>query len=383
MARAEYAGLAGFFKGLGTGAEKIYEQKLEQEKRKIEEESEYRKAVSDLFRKQAEEGLLEREVEVPAAPRPELPLTLAQRLETGVPPRLGAPPPPTIERRPLTAEEQVDIMRSIYKGQKLPKGIKIKEKEAKEAFQIPIFYSDPITKTLYTSTGEEYVGDIPKGSKIIRQAVSKEVMSPEEKLEYEAKRKELSTSLQILPRLDQALLAVQNLKKQFEKGYKPREVAPGDIIAGATERYRGFKARMEALAGARAELSTYLANREAFSSLISKGGFFEAGVLTNPDIERVLKALPTAGNTEQEVESKWRELKAILGAARTRFEQKYQAFTGKPYTGKETEVKVETKAPVREPETEYNIGDIITAPDGKRYRIRGFYEDGEPDVEPI
>lgn len=382
MARAEYAGLGGFFGGAG-------EVLREDIRAKRAEKSALRGAIADLYARQMEEGLLAREVPVTAPPepvrppteRPSLPMMLSQRLETGVPPRVTPEPIPTpvpepiperiTELRPLTADEQIDVFKSIYGKGKLPKGIRVKD--VKEAETTPIFYSDPVTKKLYKSSGEEHFGNVPKGSKIIKQSAFKDLLSLEEKLEFQAKQKELSTSLQLLPRLDQAVTAVKNLKELFYKAYTPLSVEEGDIAKGLAERARGLGARFQAFTGAKAELQAYLKARAAFSSLISKGGFGEAGMLTNQDIQRALNALPSPGDTQEEAAAKWRELENILFSARKRFQEKYKLFTGKEY-GKEGPIK--TKKEIKQ----YNVNDIINTSSGKQYKVIGFYEDGEPDV---
>ncbi len=60
--------------------------------------------------------------------------------------------------------------------------------------------------------------------------------------------------------------------------------------------------------------------RKSFASLITKGGFLEAGVLTNPDIERALGSLPTASSTKEEIEIGFRVLDEIMTTAQRRFE---------------------------------------------------------------
>jgi hypothetical protein len=385
MARAEDIGLSAFFGTLGKGAERFF---LQKEQKKAEEESALKQTLAALYAKQAEKGLLEREIEVPGIPqppRPELPLLLSQRLGTGVPPEVEPRPPvispPTTERRPLTAEEQIELFKSIYGEGRIPAGIKTRRIEDIAAAKVtPVFFVDPATKRITTQEGIEVTGAVPKGAKFITE--KEPPKTEQEKLEFQAKRKELATSLQMLPKLDQAVTAIGNLKAQFFRGFTPKSIKEGDVKGALKEQLRGLKARVESVAGARAELGTYLADREAFSSLISKGGFMEAGMLTNQDIQRVLTALPKPGESIEKVNAKWRELEGILSSARKRFENRYKTFTGKEYSAIES-----TSFPTREIEpitrTEYNIGDIITAPNNKRYRVIGFYDDGEPNVVPV
>ena len=87
------------------------------------------------------------------------------------------------------------------------------------------------------------------------------------------------------------------------------------------ERGKGVKEGLVAKMGGNPELQQYLKLRKSFASLITKGGFLEAGVLTNPDIERALGALPTTGSTKEEIELGWKALTNIMTTAQRKFEQ--------------------------------------------------------------
>ena len=144
----------------------------------------------------------------------------------------------------------------------------------------------------------------------------------ENKLKDKLREKELSKAAELLPKLDQATEAIKSLKAQYYRGDTPRSVKKGDILGGFLSRAAGVKQGAEAKLGANAELQTYINNRKAFASLISKGGFMESGVLTNQDINRVLDALPTSGSTKEEANANWREIEGILGSARSKYEAK-------------------------------------------------------------
>lgn len=178
---------------------------------------------------------------------------------------------------------------------------------------------------------------IPEGfvrvqGKVVKDPTYKRQLTPQErstKLQDEIDKKELSSMATNLPKLDQAVQAVGQLKEQFKKAAKPRSVGKGDVIGGLKARVAGpFKAAGAAV-GANPELNRYKANRDGFSGLIAKGGFGEAGMLTQQDIERIVKILPDEGSTEQEADIAFQEIEKVLGAARQRFEQKKQEYMGR------------------------------------------------------
>ena len=69
-------------------------------------------------------------------------------------------------------------------------------------------------------------------------------------------------------------------------------------------------------------------NRAGFSGLIAKGGFGEAGMLTQQDIERIKKLLPTSSSTAEEAPLAFKEINEILSSARVRFETAKSKYTG-------------------------------------------------------
>ena len=141
------------------------------------------------------------------------------------------------------------------------------------------------------------------------------------------RKKELQKAAEALPKLEQAEQAAKNLKVQFYKGYEPISVKKGDVLGGIGQRVRGAKEWSTAMLGASPELATYMADKEAFAGLISKGGFGEAGMLTNQDIKRITNALPSPGSSKEESESKWREIESILSSARKRYESSLNNLT--------------------------------------------------------
>lgn len=178
--------------------------------------------------------------------------------------------------------------------------------------------------------GEQYF--IPESSeeekerlqleKLRMDVQSKTPEGQEQALQMKMKEKELSKGAELLPKLDQAQEAVSRLKDQYYRGDTPKSVKRGDVFGGLFERGQGMAQGAAANFGANAELKTYINNRKAFASLISKGGFLESGVLTDVDIQRILGILPTSQSTKEEADAAWREVEGILGSARKRFDAK-------------------------------------------------------------
>ena len=182
----------------------------------------------------------------------------------------------------------------------VPKRYKSIQKET------PVYLVDPIT-------GEtRQVSSTPKGSKVLQQKPT---------LEQEATKAEVKKLAEIKPNLDRANEAVQELKKLFTQGDISKSVKKGDVFAGLGERTRGIIEGGVAKAGGNPKLQQYLKMRKSFASLLTKGAFLEAGVLTNPDIERALGALPTTGMTKEEIEIGWKVLDNIMTTAQRKFEE--------------------------------------------------------------
>ena len=162
------------------------------------------------------------------------------------------------------------------------------------------------------------------GGKVVRDPTYKRQDTPDERIQSfqdEIDKKELSEQAKLLPKLDMAEQAVSQLEAQFGRAVpEPTSVQKGDVFGGLKARAEGLTQRASGLVGANADVRTYENLRKSFASLISKGGFMEAGVLTNQDIQRALAAIPLPGSTKEEVESGFREIKTILGSARQRYD---------------------------------------------------------------
>ena len=127
--------------------------------------------------------------------------------------------------------------------------------------------------------------------------------------------KELSEMQKLLPKLDQAGQALNQLEKKYYEGIQPSS-SPLQARGGGVFQKAG------AGLGFNPSLNRYLSNRKAFAGLIAKGGFGEAGMLTDQDIARVTNALPSEFSTAEESKQAFEEIRTILGAARQRFEKK-------------------------------------------------------------
>lgn len=187
-----------------------------------------------------------------------------------------------------------------------------KQQMDREGASRPVYTFNP-------ATGEYSMkGEVPKGSVVRNMALP---------LDYQAQKAEILKTAGMLPNLDQANEAVNILKDQFYSAVSPKSVEKGDIKGGLGARASGLGQALQAEAGASPELQTFKNNRGAFASLISKGGFLEAGVLTNQDIERVLRAVPSEFSTKQEADRGWQTVNDILGSARSRYEEKLGKYT--------------------------------------------------------
>lgn len=142
--------------------------------------------------------------------------------------------------------------------------------------------------------------------------------------------KELASMAEKLPNLDRAEDAINQLKKSFNNAWQPKSIDEGEFVEGIFERLRGTSSiPLESWTQTNPELHTYLSNVGAFSSLISKGGFLEAGVLTNQDIQRVIQALPKPGYSKERVALAWETIDGVIGSARKRFEEKKKEYSGR------------------------------------------------------
>ena len=125
-----------------------------------------------------------------------------------------------------------------------------------------------------------------------------------------------------MPKLDRAFDAIQTLKGQYQRSLSPVSIPKGSNPASGflSKAKQGFSGKIGAASGSNPELNRYKANRGGFASLISKGGFLEAGVLTEGDIQRMLAILPSEFSSKEEADIAWREIESVLSGARNRME---------------------------------------------------------------
>lgn len=183
----------------------------------------------------------------------------------------------------------------------------------KKPITLPSIEEGQMLETSYDEYGN------PKGFKIAE--------TPERKLEREVQKKELMSMAEKLPNLERAETSIASLKDLFTKGWQPESVKSGEAAKGVSERIKGLLAiPAQSWAQTNPDLRTYLEDRQAFASLLSKGGFMEAGVLTNDDIQRALKSLPNPGDSKEVVDKKWKTLDEVMTKARTNFEKKKSQY---------------------------------------------------------
>jgi len=164
------------------------------------------------------------------------------------------------------------------------------------------------------------------GNKIVKNPSYVNLPMANAKLDQDLKKQELMEMTKLLPKLDQAGQSVGQLKELYYKGVSPIDVQPGDAQAAFKARYAGLPRSAAALIGLNPSLRQYQKQRQGFSGLIAKGGFGEAGMLTNQDIQRIASMLPTESSTKAEAELAFTEVSKILQSARQRYEAKRNQY---------------------------------------------------------
>ena len=157
----------------------------------------------------------------------------------------------------------------------------------------------------------------------------------------------------LLPKLDQADQAVMQLETLFKGGASPDKNPVVARVSGVAD-YLGAKS------GFNPKLNAYLNNRKAFAGLIAKGGFGEAGMLTNQDIERVVSALPGSSSTPEEAKIGFQEVRNLLSSARKRFEDKKSQYLKSP------QQNLDSDSQLLQPKSEFVT---IQDPTGKTIQI--------------
>lgn len=254
-------------------------------------------------------------------------------------------------------ENPVDLveMLDITKGSltKIPKGISLKS-------PTKTYYDFVDGKLVMAGETSKSSGLLPKQPQDIEYLAKDnttgktydekgDIVSPNDK-KYEGKKiqflnytpietKEITSMVAGLPKLDQAFQAAKQLKELFYRAVVPDVVETGDVLGGVKSRLKGAGRWTTAQIGANPLTKIYLSNRAGFSGLIAKGGFGEAGMLTNADIQRVVSLLPGTGSTASEAETAWIQIETILGSARTRYEKKIAERGGIPTQVSPTSIK--------------------------------------------
>lgn len=172
-------------------------------------------------------------------------------------------------------------------------------------------------------------GNLPEGfvsvkGKTYKDPTYKRQETQEElsrELKQDIRKKELTQAASMLPKLDQAVQSIDQLEALYHKGATPDKFG---LIARATGPFDWIGAKT----GINPDLNNYMDNAKAFSGLIAKGGFGEAGMLTNQDIKRVVSALPGPGSSKSEVKGKFSEIRKLLKNARSNFERTKREYIG-------------------------------------------------------
>jgi hypothetical protein len=172
-----------------------------------------------------------------------------------------------------------------------------------------------IMKELLGQTGETKA--IPKGFKI--GGVEFEIPPTPEQEEKELRKEQEQTRTKKLAEIEAYMIPARNMIGQLKTSYsKALSTAPEKGL----ERFRyGAEKSLETFAQTNPEVASYLQTREAFLSMIVRG-LGERGMLTNTDIQRINKALPSQWTTKSVAEQNFKALEGILNSVFQRYSEK-------------------------------------------------------------
>src|SRR3990167_129762 len=150
-------------------------------------------------------------------------------------------------------------------------------------------------------------------------------------IDNELTKKELVDSLDAAQKANSAIDAFSSLKTSFYEGFDPQSIAP---ISGTKELEDAtldaiFSQKKDALGklvnskiGKNPQAASFLRNVEAFSTLISRGGFDEKGTLTDKDRKVVVKAFNLALANKEESDNQFGIIQGILSKSSLRYAKK-------------------------------------------------------------
>jgi len=203
---------------------------------------------------------------------------------------------------------------------------------------------ETIAQTDLTNQKAAYFKQLNSGDSIADEDMVLDSIGPGGKRYINAKarleQKTLGQQAGDLPKLDRALGAVQSLKAQYQRSLSPVSIKKDSnpFVGFIKKGKQGIGQNIGSASGTNPEMNRYKANKEGFASLISKGGFMEAGVLTNEDIKRITNILPGEFSSQEEADISWSEIESILSAARKRFETNSGMVNGNQNSNQNTEV---------------------------------------------
>lgn len=140
----------------------------------------------------------------------------------------------------------------------------------------------------------------------------------EAEYQQERERKGKETKQTKLAEIDATMQPARNILSELKNNYYTAFPSAPQTGKGMARFKYGAGKSMEAFTQENKDVASYLQTRQAFLSLLVRG-LGEKGVLTNTDIARVEKAIPSQWTTKNVAEQNFRTIENILNAATQRY----------------------------------------------------------------
>ena len=209
----------------------------------------------------------------------------------------------------------------------------------------------------------EKLGTVPKSSKIVFPA-----QTPEEQANRMAIQKTATDTASTMNKL-KTVADTMAVIEQWTNTL-PGGTGLGGRVKGAVAGVEGFLQTNPVVAG-------YQATKDGLAVQLSRG-LGEVGTMTDQDILRVKKFIPDITDNIETRQQKIQNLKDMVNMKVALATGRQDILLGK--TQKTFTPVVNTQQPTRKLQRQYTVGEILDTPKGK-VRVKGFYPDGEADVE--
>lgn len=140
-------------------------------------------------------------------------------------------------------------------------------------------------------------------------------------IENELTKKALVDSFDAAQKANSAIDAFNSLKTSFQEGFDPKSIAQlsnvkelddATLDAIFSQKKDALGKIVNAKLGKNPQAASFMRNVEAFSTLISRGGFDEKGTLTDKDRKVVVKAFKLSMANKEEVDNQFGIVQGIL-----------------------------------------------------------------------